>query len=202
MKYVFVETNFLINVVRPMVDRTARSLLERGDVTLHVPWCAINEAARTLRQRIINEDLGFTNAMLAFAQVEFLEKNDTASMSAIQKLAEAADQARGRRLASIKSDLDVLTSRMQIIPPSEDVVRSTLDLWKVKSLPPFDEMILGTVLARAEALYRDGERELYFCNLNKNDFSPSKGEEMARVGLKDAYTRCGLTYLTSFELPG
>ena len=92
---------------------------------------------------------------------------------------------------------------MQVIPPSSDVVAETLRVWAVKMLPPFDEMALGTVIAKAAALHRSGEREIFFCNLNKSDFSPfdSGGMAVTRPNLAAEYARCGLTYLSSFDVP-
>ena len=70
-------------------------------------------------------------------------------------------------------------------------------------LPPFDEMVLGAVVAKAVDLHRNGERELFFCNLNKSDFSPldSGGMAITRPNLEGEYARCGLTYLSSFDVP-
>ena len=88
-------------------------------------------------------------------------------------------------------------------PPSTDVVAETLRIWTVKSLPPFDEMVLGAVVARSAELYRQGEREIFFCNLNKSDFSPhdSGGMAITRPNLEAEYARCGLKYLSSFDVP-
>jgi hypothetical protein len=73
----------------------------------------------------------------------------------------------------------------------------------VKNLPPFDEMALGAVVAKAAELHRSGERELFFCNLNKSDFSPYDrgGMAITRPNLEAEYARCGLTYLASFDVP-
>lgn len=70
-------------------------------------------------------------------------------------------------------------------------------------LPPFDEMVLGAVVAKSAELYRGGEREIYFCNLNKSDFSPYDGGGMAitRPSIEAEYARCGLKYLASFDVP-
>ncbi len=62
MKHVYVETNFLVDLLRPFPKKAATALRDRNgrDVVLHLPWCAFVEARRTL-ERVINEDLGFVD---------------------------------------------------------------------------------------------------------------------------------------------
>lgn len=86
--------------------------------------------------------------------------------------------------------------KFEIIPPSERVVNKVMGLYDIKSLPPFDEMIMGAVLAKAEELLNGGEQDFFFCNLNKSDFNP-KGKS----ALADEYERLSITYLTSFKVP-
>src|SRR5690606_6514825 len=69
MKHVFVETNFLIELLRPFPSKDAERLFARNDgvdLRLYIPWCSQSEAWRTLKDRIIGEDLGFTKAMMTF----------------------------------------------------------------------------------------------------------------------------------------
>ncbi|AUX42461.1 uncharacterized protein SOCE26_038940 [Sorangium cellulosum] len=82
------------------------------------------------------------------------------------------------------------------VPPSQAVIQRTLSIFPVKSLPPFDEMVLGAVLTHAEALSARGETELFFCNLNAKDFEPTAGNELG-----NAYAASGLRYLDSFSVP-
>lgn len=104
---------------------------------------------------------------------------------------------------TVDARIDEIVTRMQVIPPSPEAVTETLRMWQVKLLHPFDEMIPGSVLTKATELHRQGERELYFCNLNKSDFSPLDrgGNGVTRPNLAAEYARCGLTYLDSFEVP-
>jgi hypothetical protein len=69
-------------------------------------------------------------------------------------------------------------------------------LFPIKSLPPFDEMVLGAVLAHAGALHAAGETDLFFCNLNTRDFEPTTANDLA-----SAYAGAGLRYLDSFAVP-
>ena len=62
MKHVFVETNFLVALLRPFPQKPACDLYSRHrhNIELHIPWCAFTEASRTL-ERIIREDLAFVD---------------------------------------------------------------------------------------------------------------------------------------------
>ncbi|MGD0679700.1 MAG: hypothetical protein ABSC94_30300 [Polyangiaceae bacterium] len=61
MKHVFVETNFLVSLLRPFPAQDALDLFARNDLRLYIPWCSQAEARRTLTE-IIKADLGFTDA--------------------------------------------------------------------------------------------------------------------------------------------
>lgn len=203
MKQVFVETNFLIEASRPCPKEPAKRLLERSgaDVTLWIPWCAITEARRTL-QRVVDDDLGFEKAMLKFAVHEQLPLQSPNEHALLHRFAKRVRDARREAKATTDACLDQVVARMKVIPPSPNAVEETLRIWQSKLLPPFDEMILGSVLAKAAELY-DGMNELFFCNLNKSDFSPLDrgGNSVTRPNLGAEYARCGLVYLDSFEVP-
>lgn len=204
VKQVFVETNFLIGVARPCPQEAAVKLLSRHgkDLALHIPWCSLPEAKRTLR-RIIDDDLGFDQSMLKFAVHSLKPAGELKDLGTLTDFAKRVRTARRLAKAGIEAQVDRVAKTMNIIPPSASVVDETLKIWKVKDLPPFDEMILGTVLARAAELYQQGEREIYFCNLNKSDFSPydKGGMAITRPTLDIEYARCGITYLSSFDVP-
>lgn len=206
MKQVFVEMNFLIGAARPCPDETAEQLLERSgrDVVLWVPWCAVTEARRTLQRGILDDDLGFEKAMLKFAVRAGLPRQDRETHQTLQRFAKQVRDARRVAKGSTDARLDEAVARMEVIPPSPGAVNETLRIWQTKLLPPFDEMILGSVLAKAAELHSaDATRDLYFCNLNKSDFSPLDrgGAGVTRPSLEAAYARCGLRYLDSFEVP-
>jgi predicted nucleic acid-binding protein len=201
VKHVFVETNFLISVLRPFPARGAQRLLERavaGELRLHVPWVALSEVKRTLT-RVMDEDLDFRANMLRYAVQDLQARNVTqGEMQVIQRLADRAKAMHGTALQNIHGNVDALASKVRVINPSEAVVKKTLAVFPIKQLPPFDEMVLGAVLATAEQLHSSGQRELWFCNLNSRDFSPDRNTSSS---LGNEYTRCGLTYLPSFDVP-
>jgi hypothetical protein len=86
--------------------------------------------------------------------------------------------------------------RVDVLMPSDAAAQRIVDLFRRKSLKPFDEMILATVLADADARRARGETPLYFCNLNTRDFEPTPNND-----LQHEYSRVGLTYLATFQVP-
>lgn len=198
MKHVFVETNFIIELVRPFAAAEAHRLASRNgvDVVLHVPWVSIVESKRTL-DRIVSEDLGFEHSMKQFAVRERVANRlSKEEMNFLNDFADRTKNARALALGAIATDVDKVVAAMNVIEPSRDVVEKTLAIYPIKSLPPFDEMVMGAVLSRAEELVKSGERDFYFCNLNTKDFDPTN-----RPTLRSEYQRLTISYLASFRVP-
>ncbi len=195
MKQVLVETNFLIEVTRPAPGRAARSLLARarqGQLQLHLPWCSISEARRTLPAKI-KEDLDFHAQLERMAGLRWTDEGPFPEKSAIDSfvvyLTGRFQDAMGRCNASI----DAVAADCRRIDPTQDVLNRLLAVYPVKSQKPFDEMVLAAVLQRASELRARGEQEIVFCNVNKQDFSPSKDPV-----LRDSYLRCGIQFQDNF----
>jgi len=198
LKHVFVETNFLVDVLRPSAGQDGTSLLERHgkDVTLYVPWVSVVEAKRTL-DRIVKEDLGFHEKMLAHAVRRLRDKTlSKADHKVLDTFAKEAAQYQYEQVSTIEARVDEIAKKVELIEPDKAVVEKTLSLFPVKSLPPFDEMVLGAVLVKAAALKASGGTDIIFCNLNKNDFDPAK-----RPNLAAEYAACGITYRSDFKVP-
>lgn len=199
VKHVFVETNFLIDALRPFPTKDAERLLARhgNDVNLYVPWCSVTEAKRTL-DRIIREDLAFVEGSGRFLGRLQKQHQGKAPIdaTAVETYLQMARDLRLNALNSLISRVDDLARRVQVISPSTAVVSRTLSVFPVKSLEPFDEMVLGAVLTRAGELHASGITELYFCNLNTSDFKPTSGNKLGTE-----YAAVGLQYLDSFKVP-
>jgi hypothetical protein len=198
LKHVFVETNFIIELVRPLPGPDAEKLFARqgADVRLHLPWASVVEAKRTL-DRIIREDLGFDDSMQRFGVRRFRAGSlSQDEKKVLDHFATIAKAARETALKSIGSDVDAKVAKMELIEPTKGVITKTLSIYPIKSLPPFDEMIMGAVLTKAYDLLQSGETDLYFCNLNKKDFDPTN-----RSQLEAEYKACGLKYLPTFKVP-
>lgn len=197
MKHVFVETNFLIDLLRPFPSKDAENLFARNngvDVRLYIPWCSRSEAWRTLKDRIIGEDLGFTKAMMNFAVRRWVADKTLFDKREIDKLRDLANADRSAALTSLEQRIDEAVAKMESIDPSPAVVARTLQVFKIKSLKPFDEMVLGAVLSKATELYAANERDLYFCDLDADLASQ-------HPPLVAEYLSCGLTVRQDFRVP-
>ena len=195
MKHVFVETNFLISLLRPFPTKEAERLFVRNDgvnLRLYVPWCSQSEARRTLIE-IIKADLGFTDTMMEFARRRWLADRTLFDKREIDKVKSLAEEDRRQALSTLESRIVGLVARMERIDPSADVVARTLKVFAVKALKPFDEMVLGAVLAKATELYAAGERDLVFCELDgdlASQYPP----------LLNEYAACGLQVRSDFNV--
>lgn len=199
MKHVYVETNFIIDLLRPFAKKGATDLRARDgqDLILHVPWCSLTEAKRTL-ERIIHEDLGFVdNAGRFLGQLGAAPGGPDRSLhQAATKFVKLAREARWGALSDYTDRLDAFAKSVDVLPPSPPATERTVDVFRRKSLNPFDEMVLGLILADAEQRHAAGEGPLYLCNLNTRDFEPTSGNDLAAE-----YRRVGLVYLPTFQVP-
>jgi hypothetical protein len=197
MKHVFVETNFLVDLLRPFPSKDAQNLYARHDnvkLCLHIPWCSQSEAWRTLKDRIIDEDLGFTRAMMEFAVRRWLADRTAFDKREIDKLQHLAKADRAAALKSLDQRLEEVMATVKRIDPSPAVLVRTIKVFRIKTLKPFDEMVLGAVLSKAEALYAAGERDLHFCDLDGDLASQ-------HPPLRAEYQACGLAVHQDFRAP-
>jgi hypothetical protein len=197
VKHVFVESNFLIELLPPFPSKDAEELFARNDgvrLRLYIPWCSQSEATRTLSARIIVEDLGFTNAMMKFVVRRWLPDKTLFDKREIDKVRTLAEADRTDALQSLEQRMVDAVAKMERIDPSPAVVARTLQVFKIKSLKPFDEMVLGAVLSKATELYAANERDLYFCNLD-TDLASKHPPLVAE------YESCGLTVRQDFRVP-
>lgn len=202
MKHVFIETNFIVDLLRPFPNAEAEFLLQSHNdrrLQLHVPWSSVAEAKRTL-DRIIVEDLGFTDKMMKFTVSQFLECRQAGNPTPfdkreIDKLKQMAEMAKTEAFRTKNARVDDFAAQVHIIEPSKSVIATTLKLFDTKSLKPFDEMMIGAVLAHAEDLQKLGETDLHFCTLDKDDLGPKN-----RPKLASAYAACGLVFHGDFKV--
>lgn len=200
MKRVYVETNFLVALLRPFPGREAQELNElhqSGKLRLSVPWCALKEAQRTF-ERVIRDDVGFEDlAWKAWAQLFQADSTKWKPHgNAVTDFIEAVRGLRATALSSIGSRLQSFANSVDVIPPSEKATDFTLRLSRRKELKPFDEAILGCILADAQERRANGERDFVFCSTDK-DLRPT-----ADNGLKTEYDGLGIRFLPGFALPG
>lgn len=191
------ETNFLVGVLRPRQEKAAVELFNRNDnvsLKLYVPWCCSAEVYRTLADHVIREDLGFTDAMMAFVVRRWVADRTVFAKPEIDKLKKLADDERTAAFTTLNARIADVVAKLSRVDPSDDVVKRTLEVFAVKSLKPFDEMVLGAVLTKATELHAAGERDLFFCTTDgdlRTEHPP----------LKAGYAACGLKILGTFDVP-
>ncbi len=139
----------------------------------------------------------FVEAMSNFVVREFKSGRITPDeKKVVDDLRKRASNARTAAIQSVDKTLGNILKQMELIEPNKHVVAKTLEVFTVKSLKPFDEMVLGAVLSKAMELYQQGENALWFCNLNKRDFDPRNQPKLARE-----YSACGLKFIATFAVP-
>lgn len=197
MTRVYVETNFLVDLLRPREMRAAEKLFARhgGDVTLAIPWCSFSEAKRVL-ERVIREDLAFRSAAGRFMKI--LRGRDAALAAQVQApvnlFLQAASETFDEKLAAYVSELGRLAARLVVLEPSPRATEIAVDVNRRKALKPFDEMILASVLADAEV--QAAGTPMCFCSKDTKGFAPTPSN-----GLTDVYHAAGLSFLPDFLIP-
>lgn len=198
MILVYVETNFLIDLLRPIPTREAQRLHRRNgvDVRVMIPWCSLKEAERTLNDTIIKDDAGFADK--AEALWGRLAQSDLAKWTphgrSVQLFLKEVEEIHAASLAQNVQALEQFRQDVNVIGPSPRAMELALDFTRGKRMKPFDEAILGCVLADAELHASTVPK--YFCNLNRRDFAPTIGNNLQR-----AYDDAGLIYLDHFGIP-
>jgi hypothetical protein len=193
-KHVFVETNFLIDLLRPMQSQSVNDLFVRHgqDLYLYIPWCCQSEAARTL-DRIIDDDFSFIKNMMTFSQKLHLPSNPQ-GMKPFHDLKRWVEPQQRQAKKDYLNNIRETCQKISIIEPMPNVINKTLTIFQKKLLAPFDEMILGAVLAHAAYLRQlDSNAIIYFATLNKRDFGT---ESLLRE-----YASVGIQYIEKFDIP-
>jgi len=195
---VYVETNFLVELLRPLPGEEARALYFRHgkDVQLVIPWCSFKEVERTLLDEVIDRDIGFAgNAGRVWASLRREDPDRWQNHGRpVQEFLNTVRDLRSQAREDCVRRIEELSRRVVLIPPSESATQRALEFSRTKRLKPFDEMIIGCVLADAGA--QPQTQKKYWCSTNTGDFRPGETNNLAGT-----YAAVGLTYLSDFEVP-
>lgn len=198
-KHVFVETNWVVDVVAPLISRNpgAIELLERsrrGDLVLHVPVIALSEARKVIREKIPRNELGSLANIRAFVRDQRKRGDiDESAANAVfetlshfQQHIEKEKAAAPERIAALLEE-----SGLDVFPLDEEMLdRSTLLAAETGlSLESFDNAILAAILVRA-AVLRGPAHELYFCELDHHLQPWNKHGD--RRELRDLFDKVGV----------
>jgi hypothetical protein len=176
MKYVFVETNWVVDYCAPAHRRVlaAVKLLEdanSGKISLHLPAPCLAEARSVIRTKYQPNEANRLREFLKWAKGE-------GHLEAAQ--VESARQVLDQFERLVKQDLDNLEVRLErlkaekgleVFPLNEQMLEKSMSLATEVELKPFDNSILAAVLVRADDLRNKGNTDLAFCELD-GDLQP------------------------------
>jgi len=206
MRHVFVETNWIFDYAAPAyrkgldaVELLARA--GRGELMLHLPALCITEARNSMPSRYQPEaDAETLRGFLSWARntgrltadhtettLRAVDQLDAFVLSELKRLPETLDTLRSRRNLEVFALNDAMLERA--------VNLAFTDLW----LKPFDQSVLAAVLVRARELWNAGERDLCFCELDR-DLQPWDRRNQRRASLADLYDEARVWVYEDFTL--
>lgn len=179
MRHVFVETNWVVDLVAPAHHRNpaAVRLYERarsGELVLHVPAPCLVEARPPIVQRFQPREAKPVRKFLRWATREGIVTDDDAAATrrvldaletSIERDLDAA--ALAGRLAALRTDAAVEVFPLDEAMLTRAVLLTELDL----GLRPHDHAILAAILVRTEQLASSGEQDFCFATLD-GDLQP------------------------------
>lgn len=198
MRHVFAESNWVVDCFAPRPFRTeeARSLLERArrqELMLHVPSVCLTEGAAVIREKFQPKapdwhrfrgealETGLISQGQSDAILRFFEVFRATTLSDLSNLDASLDEL--RRMPGV-----------EVFALDDAMLERAISLRSSVRLKPFDEAILGAVLARAEVLRAAGAQELVFCTID-GDLRP---RPRAGQRLSELYAAAGLRVRQDF----
>ena len=206
MHHVFVETNWVVELVAPAHHQTpeAAALREKarsGQLKVYLPAISLTEARRPVRtkyqpRRAADELRKYLHWVTSAKKID-AERAQTVHV--------ALDQYE----AAVSSELDELEDRLQSLTQepgievfalteamlARTVQLATLDL----DLKPFDQAILGAILVRAEQLRDEGADQIAFCELD-SDLQPWDKRGASKQPLTELYDSAHVWVYGDFAL--
>jgi hypothetical protein len=206
MLHVFVETNWVFDFAAPAhcKDPAAVELMERskrGKLKLHLPAPCLTEARHAMPRRYDPKaEAQGTRGFLSWAGISggLAQEHVQAIYRAVDQFEKSVPTELKRlpqTLAALKStqNLDVFPVNEPALTRAAELAYS--DLW----LEPFVQAILAAVLSRAHELWDLGERDLCFCELDK-DLQPWDKHRNRKPQLADLYDQARVWVYGDFDL--
>lgn len=178
MHHIFVETNWVVDCCAPAHNRVlaATDLLDRagqGAVQLHLPAICIAEARNPLHQKFqtrVEADRirkyvtwALSEQRLPLAQGEIVRQVLDGMQNTVRDELRAMEE-RLRELAA--------SPGLELINYDADMMSRACEFgFTMPEIKPYDQAVLACVVVRAERLYRAGDREMFFCELD-SDLQP------------------------------
>ncbi|MEQ1566679.1 MAG: hypothetical protein ABMA64_13645 [Myxococcota bacterium] len=195
MKHVFVETNWLFDVVSPAHRREpdAVALLERaasGAIALHLPAICISEARKRIPERAaVKKEADALRNFVRWARRD--DRVTQGDADAVHRVLNQMESGVTTDLAHLDERLHDLVNRpgVDVFPLTEPMHRRSLDLalHGPAELESFDQAILAAVLVRGEGLRAsDGVAYCTFCEKD-HDLLPWSRRSEWKPGLRQIY---------------
>ncbi len=206
MRHVFLETNWLIGVAAPSIDRTpaAVDLLEmakKDQLRIYIPACCIAEARKTIRQKFQPKEADRFRRYIRWA-AEQKAIDDPAAESA-RKILQSFEGCVTADLAHLNEFLREITTAhgVEIVPLDEKVLDMSVDLHFEEIEPSeFDRAVLAAVLIRGGEMLKQGVEDINFAELDSKLWPWEKKEPRARPELKRLYDEAGVWVYSDFTL--
>ena len=201
MKYVFVETNWVVDYAAPTYFkvelRDADSLLEQaqaGEFQLQLPSICITESRRAIQTRFATKqaEADKIRAFLRWSRrSQFLDEPVfNKSILAVEKMEVEIE----RDIASLDQRLQDLASLPGLYVfdvDSECAARCSELSYQGLDLKPFDQMILASILVRSARLAAGRKVEFSFCQKDQ-DLQPWGGSGISKKALVKLYDEAGI----------
>ena len=124
-----------------------------------------------------------------------------ADMPVIQRLAAQVRARRAQALSSLSERIEQACARISIIEPGPAVVARTLRIFQHKLLAPFDEMVLGAVLAKAAEVRATSRYQGHSAATGRTAGVSSRGRFGAMVRMCVVYSVSPVKVMPPIRLP-
>ncbi len=207
MRHVFVETNWVVAYAAPEHRQVpdARRLLTRalaGEIRLHLPSICLTEGRETIRRRC--QPRSEADALRAYVTWALANGRMTeADAAVVRRTLDAFEQKVRQELTALPETLASLARQpdaIEIFPLNEDMLERAVSLGTTDlNLDPFDQAVLAAVLSRGGGLRDRGERDVCFCELDR-DLQPWDSQGGAKRTLIRLYDEARVWVYGDFAL--
>lgn len=205
MKHVFVETNWIVEYCAPKHVQSPEALelgqkARRGEARLYLPSVCLTEARQPIQTKYTPRNLaGPVRKYLRWAEAEDMDTRDAV---VVQRFIDQYEAFVKRESENVGQRLLALRSHpgMEVFPLSDEMLERALELAADNLfLRPFDQAILAAVLVKAEALRREGIRDVSFCEID-GDLQPWDKRGKAKDPLASLYDGAAVWVYGDFAL--
>lgn len=210
MKHVFVETNWLVEIVGPphKQKKSAVELLARaqaGDIELLIPSVCIQEARNVLNGKVKKGVRGVArefNEFLKWARINGAVREEliSAGFSLVSvfesRVANYIEKDAEKSLEAIR-----FTPGVKVFPLDEQIISRMLEISVSPffNLQPMDQAVFASVLAAGKKLYSVSGQTSLFCEMD-SDLQPWDKNGDKRPSFFNSYHDAGVRVIEDFVI--